>query len=43
VIAKRFGISPDWVAAQLADRSAVELDELSARILDVDTVEELLK
>jgi hypothetical protein len=42
-IEKRFGPLPDWAEKRLAARSASELEELSVRVLDAETLEELLK
>ena len=42
-IEKRFGPLPDWAEKRLASRSASELEELSIRVLDAETLEELLK
>jgi flagellar biosynthesis/type III secretory pathway protein FliH len=42
-IEKRFGSLPDWAEKRLASRSTSELEELSIRILDAETLEELLK
>ena len=42
-IEKRFGPLPDWAEKWLASRSASELEELSIRVLDAETLEELLK
>ncbi len=41
-IEKRFGPIPKWADERLAARSAAELEELSIRILDAATIEELL-
>jgi len=43
LIEKRFGPLPDWAEKRLAARSASELEELSVRVLDAETLEELLK
>ena len=42
-IEKRFGPIPEWVHERLAARSAAELEELSVRILNVATIEDLLR
>ena len=42
-IAKRFGTLPGWAAERLAGLSATELEELSERVLDAKSVEELLR
>ena len=43
LIEKRFGPLPDWAEKRLAARSASELEELSVRVLDAETFQELLK
>jgi hypothetical protein len=43
LIEKRFGTMPMWAAEKLAKRSAGELEELSMRLLDVQSIEELLR
>ena len=43
VIEKRFGSVPSWAEERLASRSAVELEELSVRVLDTPSLEDLLK
>ena len=43
LIGKRFGAIPSWVEAQLAGRSAAELEELSVRMLDAKSIEDLMK
>jgi hypothetical protein len=43
LIEKRFGALPDWAEKRLASRSTNELEELSIRVLDAETLEELLK
>ena len=40
---KRFGPLPAWAEERLASRSATELEELSERVLDASSLEELLK
>jgi hypothetical protein len=42
-IEKRFGSLPDWAEVRLSQRSAKELEELSIRVLDARTIEELLQ
>jgi len=42
-IEKRFGPIPEWAHERLAARSTAELEELSVRILDVASVEDLLR
>ncbi|MGA2739432.1 MAG: DUF4351 domain-containing protein [Bryobacteraceae bacterium] len=41
-IAKRFGALPGWAAERLAELSTAELEELSERVLDARSVEDLL-
>ncbi len=41
-IEKRFGSVPDWAADQLANLSASELEDLSLRVLDAQSIEDLL-
>ena len=43
LIEKRFGVIPTWVEAQLNGRSAAELEELSVRLLDVESIDDLMK
>lgn len=43
LIEKRFGTLPAWAAERLSGRSVAELENLSLRVLDVKTVDELLK
>ena len=43
LIEKRFGPIPEWAHERLAARSAAELEEVSVRILDVASVEDLLR
>jgi hypothetical protein len=43
LIAKRFGSLPPWVEERLSKLSAKELEDLSVRVLDVTTIEELLQ
>ena len=43
LIEKRFGPIPDWAEERLASRSAPELEELSLRVLDAQSIEDLLK
>jgi Domain of unknown function (DUF4351) len=42
LIEKRFGTVPKWADERLAARSAAELEELSVRILDAASIEDLL-
>ena len=42
-IEKRFGSIPPWAEEQLARLSASELENLSVRVLDANTLEELLR
>ena len=42
-IEKRFGAIPSWAAERLASRSAPELEELSVRVLDAHSIEDLMK
>ena len=43
LIEKRFGSLPDWAEERLAERNATELEDLSVRVLDAKSVEDLLK
>jgi predicted transposase YdaD len=43
LIEKRFGPMPGWAAERLAVRTAPELEELSVRVLDAPTLEDLLQ
>ena len=43
LIEKRFGPIPAWAEERLAARSAPELEELSLRVLDAQSIEDLLK
>ena len=43
LIEKRFGPLPDWAEMRLAERNATELEDLSVRVLDAKSVEDLLK
>jgi hypothetical protein len=43
LIEKRFGAIPSWAEERLASRSTAELEELSVRVLDVESIEDLLK
>src|SRR6266571_4451826 len=43
LIEKRFGAIPSWAEERLADRSAADLEELSVRVLDAQSIEDLLK
>ena len=40
---KRFGVIPSWAEERLVGRSAAELEDLSVRLLDVQSLEDLLK
>ena len=42
LIEKRFGAIPSWAEQRLADRSTVELEDLSVRALDAQSMEDLL-
>lgn len=42
-IEKRFGEMPEWAQQRLASRTAEQLEQLSVRLLDAGTLEELLK
>jgi hypothetical protein len=42
-IEKRFGPIPKWAAERLAARSAAQLEELGDRILEVTSIEDLLR
>ena len=42
-IEKRFGAMPSWAEEKLAGRSTAELEELSVRLLDARSIEDLLK
>ena len=42
-IEKRFGALPGWASEKLAAQPASELEELSERVLDAKSVEELLR
>ena len=43
VITKRFGAIPEWLEEWLAHSSANELEELSDRVLDAQSLEDLVK
>lgn len=43
LIEKRFGQLPDWAAAKLAGRTTTELEDLSVRVLDAPSLEDLLQ
>ena len=43
LIEKRFGAIPGWVEARLAGRSVEDLEDLSVRVLDANSIEDLLK
>lgn len=40
---KRFGALPSWAAEKLATLSASELEDLSERVLDAKSLDELLR
>jgi hypothetical protein len=42
-IEKRFGTLPSWAREKLAAMPAAELEDLSERVLDAASVDELLK
>jgi len=42
-IEKRFGALPGWAEERLAGRTASELEDLSVRVLDAQSLEDLLK
>ena len=42
-IEKLFGAIPSWAEERLAGRSAAELEELSVRLLDAKSIEDLMK
>jgi hypothetical protein len=41
-IEKRFGAMPGWAEERLASQSPAELEELSVRVLDAQSLEDLL-
>jgi len=43
LIAKRFGAIPSWAEQRLAGRATVELEDLSVRVLDAQSIEDLLR
>jgi Domain of unknown function (DUF4351) len=43
LIEKRFGAIPSWAEERLTGRSAADLEELSVRALDAQSIEDLLK
>ncbi len=43
LIEKRFGALPSWAEERLTGRSAAEIEELSVRVLDTQSMEDLLK
>ena len=43
LIEKRFGAIPSWAEQRLAGRSTVELEDLSVRVLDATSIEDLLR
>ena len=43
LIEKRFGAIPGWVEERLAGRLTAEVEELSVRLLDAQSIEDLLK
>jgi Domain of unknown function (DUF4351) len=42
-IEKRFGAIPSWAEERLAGRSPADLEDLSVRVLDAQSLEDLLK
>jgi hypothetical protein len=42
-IEKRFGAIPGWAEERLTGRSAADLEKLSVRVLDAESIEDLLK
>jgi len=42
-VEKKFGPLPSWAEERLAGRSTTELEELSIRVLDAPSLEDLLK
>jgi len=42
-IKKRFGAIPGWAEERLAGRSPADLEDLSVRVLDAQSLEDLLK
>jgi len=42
-IEKRFGTIPSWAEERLAGQSTAELEKLSLRVLDAESIEDLLK
>jgi hypothetical protein len=42
-IEKRFGAIPDWADQRLANKSHAALEDLSLRVLDAGSIEELLQ
>ncbi|HEX4311386.1 MAG TPA: DUF4351 domain-containing protein [Acidobacteriaceae bacterium] len=43
LIEKKFGALPTWAEERLSGRSTTELEELSIRVLDAQSLEDLLK
>lgn len=43
LVEKRFGAIPAWAEERLTGRSAADLEELSVRVLDAESIEDLLK
>jgi len=43
LIEKRFGSLPDWASGKLVALSAAELEDLSVRVLDARSLEDLLR
>jgi flagellar biosynthesis/type III secretory pathway protein FliH len=43
LIEKRFGAIPSWAEQRLAGRSTGELEDLSVRALDAQSIEDLLR
>ena len=42
-IEKRFGAIPTWAEERLTGRAAADLEDLSVRVLDAESIEDLLK
>jgi len=43
LIEKRFGAVPSWAEERLVGRSTIELEDLSVRVLDAQSIEDLLR
>jgi hypothetical protein len=43
LIEKRFGVLPGWAEERLASKTAPELEELSLRVLDAQSLEDIFK